>query len=474
MDHLLNTLLTLVYIYFIISTISVILLENRNPSRSLAWIIVLIVFPVLGILSYFLIGQNYRKHKIINRKLLKLNDSRALFSFKPESLDNFNLKSHHRQLIQLLYINSDSTPFTHNHIKVLSDGSSTFESMFECISNAREHIHLEFFIFGNDKISNQLRELLISKAKQGVRIRMIYDYFGSYFLTGKYLKSLRDAGIYVRPFLPLNLRLGRNRINFRNHRKLVIIDGQTGFTGGLNVADRYVFGNRLGKWRDTFVKFEGSIVHGLQLQFLADWNFVEKKLITDSKYYPALPQYKKNVIQIVGSGPDYQWESIMQGIAFAISTAKNYIYIHTPYFVPNEVIMQNIQMAAMSGIDVRMMIPLKSDSRLTDACSFSYYGDILEAGVKIYVYEGGFLHSKAIVIDDFISVIGSANLDERSFNLNFEANAFIYEEKTAMDLRNLFEKDLESCKPLTLAQWQNRSRRQKMKESMARLFSPII
>ncbi len=474
MDEFIIVLLVVIYAYTLFSIISVILLENRNPVRSLAWMMVLILLPVLGIVLYLILGQNYRKQKLITKKRLKFAHERKIFEFDPDSEQLNYLKSEHKRLIKLLHQNNESIGFADNNIEILSEGEQTFESMFEAIKNAKQHIHLEFFIFGNDNISNQLRELLILKAKEGIRIRMIYDYFGSFVLSSKYLLSLKEAGIYVKPFLPLRLRLNRSKINFRNHRKLLIVDGKFGFTGGINVADRYIFGNRLGKWRDTFVKFEGRVVHGLQLQFLADWHFVAKKLIKDPKYYPPAEKFRKNIVQIVSSGPDNDWEAIMQGIAYAITSSTKYIYIHTPYFVPNEVVMHNLQIAALSGIDVRLMIPKESDSRLSDACTFSYLGEALESGIKIYIYQKGFLHSKAIVIDDFVSIVGSANLDERSFNLNFETNAFIYEQKTAEVLKDLFHKDMQNSVELSLEDWQNRRRRQKLKESFARLFSPII
>jgi cardiolipin synthase len=373
-----------------------------------------------------------------------------------------------------LYKNSDAAVWANNKIEILSDGESTFKAMFDAIESAENHIHIEFFIFGNDIISNKLRELLIQKAKQGIRVRMIYDYLGSFNLSGIYIQSLKDAGVYVKPFLPLRLRLRRSKINFRNHRKVLIVDGKFGFTGGLNIADRYLFGNNLGKWRDTFVRFEGSVVHGLQSLFLTDWYFVERKLITDAKYYPEPQVFENNLVQIVSSGPDSDWETIMQGISAAIMASKKYIFIHTPYFVPNDIVLHSVCIAALSGIDVRLMIPTKSDSRLSDACTSSYLGEILEAGVKVYRYKKGFLHSKAIVIDDNLSIVGSANLDERSFNQNFEANAFIFDRKTATHLKNLFIKDMQNCTEISFQDWHNRKRNQKLKESIARLFSPLV
>lgn len=474
MTRFFTIIVIILYIYTIISTISVLLLENRNPIKSISWVLVLLFIPGLGVLLYLLLGQDFRKKKIISKKSIKRVNQHSMTPFDVAMLDEYELESKRLNLIKLLYTNSDARTYSNNKIEILSDGKETFDSMFEAIRNAKSHIHVEFFIFGNDKISNLLRELLIEKAQQGVRVRMIYDYWGSFFLSRMYLQTLRESGVYIRPFLPLSLRMGRSKINYRNHRKLLIVDGEVGFTGGLNVADRYIFGNSLGFWRDTFVRFEGAVVHGLQQLFLMDWYFVEQKLITDSRYYPQPLEYNKNLIQIVSSGPDADWESIMQGIASAIMTATKYVYIHTPYFIPNDVIETCIQMSSMSGVDIRLMIPERSDSRLSDACTSSYLGKVLDAGVKVYSYRKGFLHSKAIVIDDLISIVGSANLDERSFNQNFEANAFIYEEDTACKLKLLFERDMVNCVQITLDVWNARTKRQKFKESFARLFSPLM
>jgi cardiolipin synthase len=474
MNSILTIIFIALYVYTLTSTISVLLLENRNPVKSLSWVLVLLFLPGLGLFLYLIFGQNFRKQKTISKKSLRFAANRPHVSFDIDRLNTNFMDNNQLNLIRLLYTNSDAKAYPDNKIDILSDGKTTFDAMFNAIQNANNHIHIEFFIFGNDKISNQLRELLIEKASSGVRVRMIYDYWGSFFLSRWYLQTLREAGVYLRPFLPLRLRFGRSKINYRNHRKILIVDGEVGFTGGLNVADRYIFGNALGMWRDTFVRFEGSVVHGLQQLFLMDWYFVERKLITDPKYYPIPKKFDSNLAQIVISGPDTQWESIMQGIASAIMSATRYVYIHTPYFIPNDVIENCIQMSAMSGVDVRIMIPARSDSRLSDACTFSYMGRLLEAGVKVYRYTEGFLHSKAIVIDDFISIVGSANLDERSFNQNFEANAFIYEEKTANRLKELFFRDMQNCEELTIEAWTNRRRRQKLKESFARLFSPLL
>jgi len=472
MNSIFTIAIIVLYVYTLITTISVLLLENRNPVKSLSWVLVLLFLPVIGIIIYLIFGQNLRKQKLILRKTYRLNVGQQ--TNKPDKINEDSINNGQLNLIRLLQKNSEAITYPNNKIEIFADGKSTFDAMFTAIRNAKSHIHIEFFIFGNDKISNKLRILLIRKAREGVRVRMIYDYWGSFFLSRIYLQSLIDAGVYIRPFLPFRLRFGRSKINYRNHRKLLIVDGEVGFTGGINVADRYIFGNTLGRWRDTFVRFEGSVVHGLQQLFLSDWYFVERKLITDKKYFPEPQEFEKNLVQIVSSGPDTDWEAIMQGISSAIMSAKKYIYIHTPYFIPNDVLNNCIQMAAMSGVDVRLMIPTRSDSRLSDYCTWSYLGHILEAGVRVYRYKKGFLHSKAIVIDDYVSIVGSANLDERSFNQNFEANAFIYEESTSLHLKQLFERDVENSEEITLNVWNSRKRTQKLKESFARLFSPLM
>jgi cardiolipin synthase A/B len=475
MTHFLTVVIVVLYLYTIISTISVLLLENRNPAKSLSWVLVLLFLPVIGMFFYLLLGQDYRKTKIISKKSIRRVTDRPVASFDINKLDSTLMGDNHLNMVKLLYRNSEAAGYAFNKIDLFSTGESTFNAIFDAIRNAKDHVHIEFFIFDDDRISNQLRELLIQKVKEGVRVRLIYDYWGSFKLTKKYLKTLRDAGVYVRPFLPFRWKISRsNKINYRNHRKLVVVDGKIGFTGGLNVADRYIYGNQLGNWRDTFIQLEGSAVHGLQLLFMIDWYFVDQKLIEGQEYFPEPQKFEQNLIQIVNSGPDSDWSAILQGIVSAFSSATKYIYIHSPYFMPTDIIATSIQIAALSGVDVRLMIPVRSDSKFSDASSSSYLGQALEAGVRVFRYNNGFLHSKAMVIDDFISIVGSTNMDERSFAQNFEANAFIYDPKTAIKLKELFLEDMENCEELTLEAWTMRKRRQKLKESFARLFSPLM
>ena len=477
MSQVVTIIVLVLYAYTIISTVFVVLLENRNPTRSFLWLLVLVLIPVFGLILYLGIGRSYRRNKIYSKNAISKLTHRPVASFDIGTLDETQIDADHLNLLKLLHNNNNAVAYANNKINVYSDGESTFEAMFEAIRNAKEHIHIEFFIFDDDQISNIFKDLLIQKSKEGVRVRMIYDYWGSLKLARKkkYVKSLREAGIYVCSFLPLGVGLFRSKINHRNHRKLLIIDGKIGFTGGLNIADRYRYGDKLGMWRDTFVRLEGAAVHGLQMLFLVDWHFVDTKLITDNKYFPAPQKFGANIVQAVASGPDTDWEAIMQGIALAIMSANKYVYIQTPYFIPTEVILSCVQIAALSEVDIRLMIPKKSDTLFTQIGTHSYLEEIMAAGVRVFRYTGGFLHSKAIVIDDFISIIGSANMDERSYTQNFEANVFIYEKKTAQKLKALFIDDSEKCEELTLEEWNNsRKKRQKLQESIIRLFSPML
>ena len=476
MSQVVTFIILALYAYTIISTILVILLENRTPVRSFMWLLVLVFIPVFGLIAYLGVGRSYRRNKIYSKNAISKLTHRPVASFDIDTLDNTQFDADHLNLLKLLHNNNNAVAYANNKVNLYSDGESTFDAMFEAVRNAKEHIHVEFFIFEDDRISNEFKNILIQKSKEGVRVRMIYDYWGSMKLARKkkYVKSLKEAGVYVHSFLPLGMGLFRSKINHRNHRKLLIVDGLIGFTGGLNIADRYRYGNQLGAWRDTFVRFEGAAVHGLQMLFLIDWHFVDTKLITENKYFPVPQKFGSNIVQAVASGPDTDWEAIMQGIALAIMSANKYVYIQTPYFIPTEVILNCVQIAALSEVDIRIMIPMKSDTYLTQIGTHSYLEEIMAAGIRVFRYTGGFLHSKAIVIDDFVSIVGSCNMDERSYTQNFEANVFIYEEDTAQKLKAFFMNDLEMCEELTLEEWNKRKKRQRLKESVARLFSPML
>lgn len=467
----------ILYIYIIISIIVVILLENRNPAKSLVWVLVLIFLPIVGIVFYAFVGQDFRRRKIISKKSLhRLNVHTDFDYYRNREQEKDTLPLEIKHTIKLLEKCAESPVYGQSKIDIFTSGKDTFDAIFADIESAKEHIHVEFYIVEPDEIGFRFRDLLIKKAKEGVRVRFIYDYLGGFGLKKKFLQPLKAAGIFVHAFMPAIPYISLSKVNYRNHRKIVVVDGRVGYTGGMNVADRYVKGNKLGLWRDTQVRFEGAAVHGLQNAFLIDWFFVSQKLISDLKYYPKPKVFSEwqNLVQIVSSGPDTDFENVMQGIISMLNSAQKYIYIHTPYFLPTESILSALQIASLSGVDVKLMLPEKSDTHLAQMATKSYLLQILESGVRVFFYKKAFLHSKAIVADDLVSTVGSSNMDFRSYEQNFELNAFIYDEKTAKTLRESFENDLKQCKEITLTGWKRRKKKERLKDSIARLFSPLL
>ena len=466
----------ILYFYMVIVAISVVLLDNRNPIKQIAWIVCLILLPFAGLIFYVFFGRNYRKNKFFASKDFTNSPTKKPLDYDSvvSKLKASTLPYYLQQSVQLLIKSSNAAIYQDTGFDVFTSGEESFDKIFSDIENAKEHIHIEFFIIEDDNIGNQLRRLLIRKAQERVKVRVIYDYLGAFRLSESYKQSLKNEGVFIHSFLPFGPKIGFSKINYRNHRKIIVIDGKIGYTGGINIADRYIKGNRLGKWRDTIVRMEGEAVHGLQSLFLTDWYFVDNKLITEPKYYPAPQHFGKNYTQIVHSGPDTDWESILQGLLSVVGNAKKNIYIHTPYFLPPESLMIALQMAALSGVDVRVILPLKSDTLIASAASSSYFLRIMEAGVRIFHYTDDFLHSKAITIDDEVGIVGSANIDTRSFEHNYEVNAFIYDKPTAETLRRAFENDLLSCHEIDADTWSRRKIFTRLKESIARLFSPLL
>lgn len=467
--------ITILYSYIALVVLVTIILENRNPVKTLAWVTIMILLPVVGIILYIFFGKNFRRNKIINNKLAYPSLENH-FEYPIDEIEHSSVPQRFQKISNLLHNNCNSTLYPNNDIEVFATGMTAFDSIFADIENAKKSIHIEFYIIENDAVGNKLHDLLIKKAQEGVRVRVIYDFLGGYHLPVTWRKSLRDAGVFIHPFLEANSLLGFLMINYRNHRKQIIIDGEIGYTGGMNMAERYRHGNRLGNWRDTFIRIQGPAVHGLQYNFLVDWSFVDGKLITDLKYYPIPKKFtdKDNLVQIVASGPDTDWANIKQGILAAIANAQHQIFIHTPYCMPPESVLIALEIAAMAGIDVRVMIPERNDSRLVAAAGRSYIEGMLQAGIKVYYYKYNFLHSKAIVIDNYISIVGTANMDNRSYEQNFEIAAFIYDETTATTLVRNFEKDLTVSRELNINVWHHRPKSKKIIESICRLFSPLL
>lgn len=470
------------YAISILVVIIMIVLENRSPLKTISWVLVLLLLPGLGIFLYIFFGQNFRKEKIIARKGLRSHHRlnylahSQITQLADGSLSGQDIAREPTGIVRLLLNNSSSVITTGNEVTFLNNGTEKFEALIHELNKAQHFIHLEYYIFAEDKIGNQVKEILKDKARLGIEVRLIVDDVGSWELKDSFYQEMRDAGIEVYSFLRVHFPLLTSKINYRNHRKIVVIDGHVGFIGGYNIADRYKDGDikSYGIWRDTHIMIEGDAVNSLQNIFLIDWYFVSQTELSDPKYFPSSKPVSNKVMQIVPSGPDSDWPAIMMGIVQAIVTAKDYVYIATPYFTPGESVLSAMKMAALSGVDVRIIIPEKSDAFITLLCSRSYIREMLEAGVQVYFYQKGFLHSKTLVVDDRISIVGSANMDFRSFEQNFEATAFIYDGQTAEEMKRTFLRDQADSEIILLPEWTDRPHIEKVKESFARLFSPLL
>ena len=463
----------LIYLAVIVSTIWVVVLENRNPVKTIAWVLVLVFLPVIGLFFYIFFGRTHRRDQIISRrsysKLLKRPEEEYL------SQQENDLPADYGGLISLFQHSNHAFPYTNNQTVIFTSGAAWIDALLKELQQAKDHIHLESYIFADDEVGNRVRDVLVAKAREGITVRVIHDDVGSWQTSNTFFYTMMEAGVEVRSFLKVRFPLFTNKANYRNHRKLVVIDGQTGFIGGMNIADRYVQGVSWGIWRDTHMMIRGKAVHGLQTAFLLDWYFTDRTLLTSAHYFPMVDSIMGNsIIQVVTSSPVQPGQEIVMGLMKAISNAKTYFYIQTPYFLPTEAMLNALQTAAMAGVDVRLMLPERADSKVAHWGSMSYLADVLKYGVKVYLYQKGFLHSKLMVSDDFLTTIGSTNMDFRSFEHNFEANAFIYDEQVAMEAHEIFLTDQRDCKQITLKQWDKRPRRNKVVESFIRLMSPLL
>jgi len=468
-----SALIIVVYVYTILTTIILLLMENRNPVKSIAWIVVLILLPIAGFIIYIFFGKNFRRRIVISRRSLqKIKKNTAVTDIK--SISQHVLPQEQRNIATLAYNSCDAYAYENNEIEIYTDGVSLFNDIFQTIETAKHHIHLEYYIFLDDEIGRKMIDALIRKVGEGVSVRVIIDDVGSWVMRRNSIREMQSKGIEVMNFLKVGLPFLSSKVNYRNHRKILIVDGLVGYTGGINIADRYVKGLRWGPWRDTHIRITGGAVHGLQKVFLNDWHFVNRKLIFDNIFYPNPVKNGNSLVQIVTSGPNTLWNSIMQIYFMAIVQARDYVYIETPYFLPTESIITALQTSALSGVDVRIILPKRSDARFTLTGSFSYMNEMLRAGVKMYFYQPGFLHSKTIVIDDKIATIGSANVDFRSFEQNFELNALIYDPAVAGKMRKIFEQDLADSIRINAKTWNKRPVKVRLKESIARLFSPLL
>ena len=465
--------MTLMWALVAVTAIHVIM-DNRQPAKTMAWALVIVFLPFVGIVFYLFFGINHRRERLVNQRQLDELTKRSMLSFVEQQ--NLRVADNHKQLVDLFVNQSMSLPFKNNLIDIMTDGYAFFPELLKDISTARHHIHIDMYIFEEDALGNLVADALIDKAREGVRVRIIYDDVGCWRVHHGFFERMREEGIEIHAFLPVHFPTFTSKVNYRNHRKLIIIDGSTGYVGGMNIALRYANAN----WRDTMLRLEGGIVYSLQRAFLVDWYFVDRTLITDRAYYPPTPNThhpspNNCLAQLVTSGPTTPYPEIMQGYVRAITAARRYIYIETPYFLPNEPVLFALKTAIVAGVDVCLLCPRHSDARFTEWASRSYLRELHEAGARIHLYTAGFLHSKLMVIDDALSTCGSTNVDFRSFENNFESNIFIYDEGTALRLKKVFLDDLSHSTALAdVPSWVRPKFLQRLWESLTRLLSPLL
>ena len=475
-------------IYFLIVGLVAlrIIYDTRSHVKTLAYLLLVIFVPVFGIFFYFSFGINYQKRKIYSKKLVQDEDLRRklqndILEYSKDTLERTPEIQSSKELAVLLFRDIKSPLTGNNKVKVLINGENKFPEVLAAMRRAKDHIHIEYYIYEDDEIGQAIEEVLIQKAKEGVEVRFIYDDFGSRSIRRKMVPRLRAAGVMAFPFHKIFFLFFANRLNYRNHRKIIVVDGQTAFVGGINVSDRYI--NKPSDseklfWRDTHLRIDGPGVHYLQYLFLGDWNFcADEKLQPTDTFFPKPDSFSvkgDQVLQIAAGGPDSDLPTVLFSMMQAINHATEEILITTPYFIPGESMLNALVIAALSGVSVKLLVPGVSDSRLVNAAARSYYNELLEVGVEVYLYRKGFVHAKTLVCDRKIAIVGTANMDYRSFDLNFEVNAVVFSRETAKKLREVFYEDIKEADKIDPVAWQSRPKYRQLLEKTAKLLSPLL
>ncbi|MDO4930226.1 MAG: cardiolipin synthase [Bacteroidales bacterium] len=467
-----------VYMVLIISTVTVVLLENRQPAKTIAWTVVLIMLPILGLIIFYFFGQNIRKERHINRR--QYNQLTRRIQSGVRHLPEKFTPPYYAPLIHFFEHTNKNILTVARRIDGYRTGADWLIGLLREIYAAKETIHIETYIIEDDAVGRLVRDALIDKARAGVMVRLIYDDVGCWDVKNRFFRPMQDNGVDVRAFLPVRFPSLTHKVNYRNHRKICIIDNRVGFIGGMNLAMRYV-SRRMRPWRDMHLRIEGGAVADMQRIFLSDWYFVcgAKEEVPNMHHQQDAAEktevtFSDCLLQIVPANPVSHYPEIMYGLTWIIQHARRYIYIETPYFMPTEPVLQALQTAAMSGVDVRLMVPDRPDGFWLRWVNDSYFTSVLQAGIRVYTYQAGFLHSKCAVADDDWCTVGSSNMDFRSFENNFEANAFIYGESVAVVLRDQFLLDLQQCEEVKLNVWKRRSYRRRLLESYTRILAPLL
>lgn len=467
----------------LIFAVIIVFFQRRDPKSVWAWLLILYFIPVVGFIFYLLIGTDMHKQKMFRTKEIedKLSDSirhqetiirnQELTVPYPEMKDYGDLVLYHLHVSNAILTDD-------NEVQFFVDGKAKFDALIEDMRGAEHSIHIQYYIIKNDEVFQAILEVLKQKVREGVEVRILFDGMGGRFVKGSLWKELRGMGMHVAEFFPAIFGQLQLRVNYRNHRKIVVIDGKTGYVGGFNIAREYIgLDEKFGYWRDTHMRIRGSAVDALQVRFILDWNFAARNQTISFENYLTEPDVSSAVkcpVQIVTSGPDSLEQSIRNTYLRLIHKAKRSIYIQTPYFIPDEAIMSALAIAVHSGVEVNIMIPCKPDHPFVYWATYSYVGELVLQGANCYMYMEGFLHAKGIVVDEMVLCYGTANMDIRSFSLNFEVNAILYDEGKAKEMTEYFREDLKKSKQITKNMYLGRNLLVRIKEQVSRLLSPLL
>jgi cardiolipin synthase len=475
-SSLLLWVLTNLHVVFSAVLVVLVLLRKKEPVSTVAWVLGVVFIPYVGGLAFLIFGNNRVERKVHRKRLSNAEISPLLptlaryHGLSPDGDGAIN-----QQLMGLANRIAGTRPTARNHVDVLLDTNRTYGLQEQAIREAKHHVHLEYYIFQPDETGRRFRDLLIDKAGEGVRVRLLYDAVGSSRLRKRFLAPLEEAGAEVACFLSVNPLRRRLIINLRNHRKILIVDGRTAFTGGVNIGNEYVGRSEsLGYWRDTHLRLQGPSVLQLQQIFAEDWYFATDRELVATELYPPPEEPGRELVHVVAGGPDRGVEVFHELFFTAITTARQRIRLETSYFVPTSALQIALETAAHRGVDVGLLLPGRSAHRTVLLAAQSYYESLLSAGVKVYEYQRGLLHSKMLTVDGAWSFVGSANFDNRSLRLNFEAGALFYGHRIARQLEQVFDADVKDARELTLDEWHRRGLARQVAESTCRLLSPIL
>ncbi|WP_373231245.1 cardiolipin synthase [Cohnella sp.] len=472
--------LSIILFVFIFQAATILLLEFRRPAHATAWLFILFIFPLVGFILYYFLAQEYRRSRkarrwgVLEEKRRKQMLSRSTLLTNPSDLPDPEFADQHRLFRGL--IKGGTLPILgRNRSEIYSNGEDTYRSMLQAIKAAKHHIHMSSYIVRDDDTGRMFRQALIEKAQEGVDVRFLYDGIGSITLKESYVRIMREGGVNIACFFPLKLSFMKKRMNYRNHRKIIVIDGLKGFVGGINVGDEYIGKHpRLGFWRDTHLQLEGDSVYRLQEVFLKDWEMATREKLDHPSFMPPHQCEFTEPLQIVPAGPNRRGDTFHDSVYAMVTSARKRVWITTPYFIPSASIGMALHDAALSGLDVRILIPHEPDTWLVHYATLSYVEEMMKSGVRVWQYRKGFIHAKTLIVDNLVGVVGSANMDLRSFFSNFEINAHLFDPKAVARLEADFLQDIKDSTEIDLKKFHRRSKKQKVKEALSRILSPLL